>query len=119
MVDRAKLAQLGIDMEEGLAYCADDAEFYVEMLQEYVDEHPAKHEELERFAGERDWANYAIRVHSVKSTSRMIGAAPLSERARELELASRDCDGARILEAHPAFLAAYDGLVAQLRELLA
>ena len=38
MLDMTKLAALGLDTGEGLAYCADDPEFYEEMLSDYVTE---------------------------------------------------------------------------------
>lgn len=118
MFDRALLEQMGIDAGEGLAYCADDPEFYVEMLGEYVAEGSAKTEALERFFEARDWTNYAIQAHSVKSVSRMIGAAALSELARGQETAARDGDEEVVLTGHPRFTSEYAALLAKLRELL-
>ena len=70
MLDTEKLTSLGIDAEEGLAYCADDPEFFKEMLAEYVAERELNTAELGRFFAAADWTNYRIRIHSVKNTSR-------------------------------------------------
>ncbi|MBR5110573.1 MAG: Hpt domain-containing protein [Clostridia bacterium] len=118
MPDTERLAALGIDAEEGLAYCADDLEFYGEMLAEYVAEWDKNREELDRFFSARDWANYRIRVHSVKNTSRMIGSLTLSERAHGLELSAKENDGAAIQAAHAAFITEYNTLVKGLRTLI-
>ena len=36
MLDTEALHRIGIDTEEGIAYCADDPEFYEDMLREYL-----------------------------------------------------------------------------------
>ena len=118
MADYAKLQALGIDTEEGLAYCAEDPEFYEEMLGEYGTEGLKDLEELARFFRSEDWKNYGIRAHTVKSTSRMIGAQALSEQARMLEAAAKEGSVDRIREAHAPFLEAYGTLLAGLREAL-
>ena len=38
MLDTEALHRIGIDTEEGIAYCADDPEFYEDMLREYLQE---------------------------------------------------------------------------------
>ena len=117
MLDEAALAKLGIDAGEGMAYCADDPEFYEEMLGEYVREGDERLAELEKFFEGGDWPNYAIRAHSAKNTSRMIGARALSERARELELAAKAGDAEQVAAAHGAFLADYAALIGGIRTL--
>ncbi len=118
MAELEVLGACGLDTEEGLACCADDPEFYEEMLAEYLSEGEDRQAELRAFYAARDWKNYAIRAHSLKSTSRMIGAKALSERARELELAARAEDAAGIAEAHGPFLAQYAALLDALRAAL-
>ena len=118
MMDAARLEALGIDAEEGLMYCADDTEFYEEMLAEYAVEGNAKLAELRRFFEARDWANYRIRAHSLKSTSRMIGALGISERAHGLELAAKENDAAAILSAHEPFIADCSALIEGIRGMI-
>ena len=118
MLNIDSLTAAAIDTEEGLAYCADDMDFYGEMLAEYVHEGEANREQLRQFFDEQDWDNYRIRAHSVKNTSRMIGAAALSERAHALELAAREQDAETILASHAVFLADYTALVDAIRGLI-
>lgn len=118
MPDTAKLEALGIDAGEGLAYCADDPEFYEEMLAEYVNEGEANRAQLRRFFEAQDWENYRIRAHSLKNTSRMIGAAMLSERVHALELAAKEGNIEAIHAAHDAFLADYAALVDAIRGMI-
>ena len=114
----AELKELCIDTAQGLACCADDEEFYMDMLAAYVEESRDRAEALRRCHDGRDWHNYGISAHSVKSTSRMIGAMEISRMARELELAVRAEDEAAIEGLHGDFLAAYTGLAARLGELV-
>ena len=118
MLDLNSLTALGVDAADGLAYCADDAEFYEEMLSEYVNEGDENRERMRRFFEDQDWDSYRIRAHSVKNTSRMIGAAALSERAHALELAAKDRGAAAIQALHAAFLADYTALVDAIRGLI-
>ena len=103
-MDAAKLSTLGIDAEEGLAYCADDEEFYDEMLDEYVHESRTKLEELAAAFEAHDWDRYRISAHSLKSTSRLIGAKDISGKAYELDIAATAGDAGAIEALHSNFL---------------
>ena len=118
MANLEALREYGVDTDEGLAYCADDPEFYEEMLGEFLSEGEGRLVDLRTFFETHDWKSYAICAHSVKSTSRMIGAKALSERARELELAGKAEDAAAVEGAHAAFLAEYAALLNRLRAAL-
>ncbi len=118
MANLEALREYGVDTDEGLAYCADDPEFYEEMLGEFLSEGEGRLADLRTFFETHDWKSYAICAHSVKSTSRMIGAKALSERARELELAGKAEDAAAVECAHAAFLAEYAALLNRLRAAL-
>lgn len=115
MTDLELLKGIGIDTEEGLAFCADDPEFYEEMLEEYISESDEKINSLEGHFKEKDWANYGICAHSMKSTSRMIGAKDFSVHALEMEMAAKEGNAAAIEENHIAFLDEYQTLISSLR----
>jgi HPt (histidine-containing phosphotransfer) domain-containing protein len=117
-IDLTKVAELGVDTEEGLAYCADDLEFYGEVLEEFISEGTAKADELRQFFAAQDWANYAIRAHTVKTISRTIGARQLSEHARVLEFAAKEGDSAVIRAEHEPFTAELGTLIAGLEEVV-
>lgn len=118
MADIQILRSGGIDINEGLACCADDAEFYEEMLAEYITESKTGEEELDRFYTQQDWVRYGIRAHSVKSTSRMIGATSFSEIAREMEFAAKEGRFDEIIARHDAFTGEYRRLADCIREAL-
>ena len=88
-----------LDTVTGMAYCCDSEEFYREMLKTFVASE--KLEDIEAFYEVRDWENYRIRVHALKSTSLSIGAADLSEMAKQLELAAKE-ENHYFIESHHA-----------------
>ena len=87
-----KLAAYGIDTKVGIGYSAGDEDFYRILLEQYVKESGEKQEKLEHFLTEKDLKNYQIIVHALKSTSRTIGNAGLSDHAKELEDAAKAGD---------------------------
>ena len=63
MLDTEALHRIGIDTEEGIAYCADDPEFYEDMLREYLQESDGRAADLRRFYALQDWAGLvSVRV---------------------------------------------------------
>ena len=107
----APLRELGVDISEGLAYCQDDDEFYLSILAEYAKDRAVKLADIWAFYTARDWKNYAIKVHAVKSSSKMIGADALSEQAKELEFASKAEDEKTVHKNHAAFMEGYRKLM--------
>ena len=118
MLDTKALHRIGINTEEGIAYCADDAEFYEDMLREYLQESDGRAADLRRFYASQDWSQYGLCAHTVKSTSKMIGAKAVSELAREMELACRSGDSASVLTGHDRFLREYTDLADGLRSVM-
>ena len=86
-----------LDVATGLGYCMNDDGFYIEMLKEYIQSD--KESDMKKFYGQKDWNNYRIVVHSLKSSSLMIGAVTLSEGAKALEMAAKE-ENADYIEAH-------------------
>ena len=118
-MDLESLKSIGINTEDGLAYCAEDEEFYGEMIEEYIAEKDGRAKELAESFDQGDWDRYRIAAHSVKSTSRMIGADELSETAREMEQAAKDNNEEMLLTEHALFLSEYIKLAEKLSAVLA
>ena len=118
MLDTEALHRIGINTEEGIAYCADDPEFYEDMLREYLQESDGRAADLRRFYASQDWSQYVLCAHTVKSTSKMIGAKAVSELARDMELACRSRDPASVLTGHDRFLREYADLADGLRSVM-
>ncbi len=79
----------GINVEDGLKYCGDEAALkkFLNVFYEKID---AKADEIQDAYNRGDISFYAIKVHALKSTSKMIGAKELSELAESLEMAGKE-----------------------------
>ena len=114
----ATLRAAGIDPDIGLLYCQKDENFYRSLLAEYASENAEKTESIRTsFAGE-NWHDYAIYVHALKSTSKMIGASTLSEMAAGLEAAANAGDAATIKRGHDVMMAEYEAVAGAIRSVV-
>lgn len=77
------------DPDKGLAYTGGDDEVYREILAVYAKKGREKIQQIGGLFESRDWKNYIIEVHALKSTSMSIGAIKLSELAKELEMSGK------------------------------
>ena len=111
-----KLASLGVDTEKGLYYSQQDQSFYETLILQYLKESDEKKAIIKKALSSGDLAAYIIQVHSIKSTSKMIGAMDLSESARLLEEAGKSGDTAYIVANHMAMMTVYDRLLDAIRE---
>lgn len=107
----APLEALGVKTASGLAYCGGDAEFYKELLVEYAGDPDAKLEELTKYHDSKNWKDYSIKVHAIKSTSKMIGAMDLSSVALFLEEASKECDEEKVESRHKVLMETYEKII--------
>ena len=96
------------DAETGLFYTGGDEEAYLEILEMYVNKAKQKREYIGKLFDEKSWKNYVIEVHALKSTSLTIGSKPLSELAKELELAGKAGNYAPIEEKNASLLELYE-----------
>ncbi len=104
----AALTEAGIDTQLGLDYCCGDDEFYLDMLRMFSDQRQEKRQEIAALYDAANWADYAVKVHALKSTSLTIGATELSELAKQLEQAGKAEDTGYIQTNHPLLLKMYD-----------
>jgi len=79
-----------IDFEKGINYCAGDEEFYIDVLNDYVEEN--RKAEIEELFASENYADYAVEVHALKSTSRTLGLEKMGNLAEKLEHAAKDGD---------------------------
>ncbi len=93
--------------EEGAKYTGGDTEAYNDILALYVRKAPELSGRIERLFDEKDWKNYVIEVHALKSSSLTIGSKQLSELAKELELSGKAGNIAVIEEKNSELLALY------------
>ena len=105
-----------INKKIGIKYCNGDEEFYETLLSEYVSESNEKANLIKETYDSKDWNNYGIHVHSLKSTSKMIGAEELSEMAASLEAAAGKEDTAAIDAGHEKMCILYEDVVNEIAE---
>ena len=86
--DYAPLRAAGIDPGIGIGYCRGDGELYRSLLLDCLQCADKRAEDLVRYYEERDWKAYAILAHTIKSSSKTIGATALSDLAAGLEAAA-------------------------------
>ncbi|SHL24325.1 Signal transduction histidine kinase [Fibrobacter sp. UWH5] len=96
-----------IDESVGMNYCSGNREFYMEALEMYEEAFAENELRLKRNFENKDWQDYGIVAHSIKSNSMMIGALKFSELAKSQEFAGRDCQEVQILSQFETFLADY------------
>jgi HPt (histidine-containing phosphotransfer) domain-containing protein len=110
------LKEMGVDTDYGLDYCGQDEDFYKELLDDYADNRDGKLAEIKGYFDAHDLKNYEVRVHGIKSTSKLIGALSLSDEAKALEDAAKTEDEGYISEHHPAFIIKYEALMNAISE---
>jgi len=96
----------GLDLASGLENC-ETSEDYMDALSVFAASVTDKADEIERLFREEDWSRYTLKVHSLKSMARLVGARALSEAAAELEAAGKDGNTDLIREKTPKLLADY------------
>lgn len=115
---RTVMERLGqfLDTATGLTYCCEDEGFYISMLETYLEN--TRLEDMKNFFEERDFDNYRITVHSIKSTSLTIGAAELSGEAKGLEMAQKSGDIGYIEENHQRVYEMYAEMLQKIKAVL-
>ena len=98
------LQQLGLDTEAALSYCGGDRGFYLEMIRDFLKDCGEKTTALEEYYGTKNWHQYNVQVHAMKSNLKTLGAAALSEKARMLEVASGEGDETYLSQHHEELL---------------
>ncbi|MGN0588916.1 MAG: response regulator, partial [Ruminiclostridium sp.] len=93
--------------EAGATYTGGDTDTYNEILSLYVRKAPELSKRIEELFNKKDWKNYVIEVHALKSTSLNIGSKQLSELAKELELSGKAGNYTVIEEKNDELIALY------------
>ena len=96
----------GIDVAEGLKNCG-SADSYLNILKVYYESIESSQNNIETTYAEGNWKDYTSYVHSLKSTSRTIGAMKLSKLSAKLEEAGNNGDIETINNYHNELLNLY------------
>lgn len=105
-----------VDFEKGINYCAGDEEFYIDVLNDYVEEN--RKAEIEDLFSSENYADYAVEVHALKSTSRTLGFEKMGNLAEKLEHAAKDGDTDYVKANHAEAMEYLAKLLASIKELV-
>ncbi|MDY3796599.1 MAG: ATP-binding protein [Agathobacter sp.] len=98
------------DIEQGITYCG-NYENFIDVLRIHCNEGEDNLIKLSQLYDNRDWKNYTILVHSLKSSMKSVGANLLSEKARLLESAAKNSNEDFILQNHNDMIAEYERII--------
>ncbi len=115
--DFTLLAKAGIVPGKGMEFCMNDKKLYVSVLAEYANDSDDKIREMQEYFDTEDWENFIVRIHSIKSSSRMIGAEELARAARAIEEAAQEMDLVFVKDMFPKFLPRYQLTADTVRDL--
>lgn len=105
--ENSLLTQLqGIDLQEALKNSGNSA-ILENVVQQFLISIDSKADAIEGYAREKDFRNYTVFVHALKSSARLIGALELSEMAASLEECGNNEDDVAIQERTPQLLDLY------------
>ncbi|MBQ9142562.1 MAG: response regulator [Lachnospiraceae bacterium] len=109
-----RLAMFNTDV--GMMYTGGVEEIYLDILDSYVQKGASKCLHIKSLFEQKDWKNYVIEVHALKSTSMSIGAVRLSELAKELEHAGKSGEYKFIEEKNESLLRLYEEVLEIVKE---
>ncbi len=95
----AELSEKGFNTVSGLNYCIQDSDFYKQMLTDFAGSYHDQMNELHGALENKDLKLYRTKVHSLKSSSKLVGADDVSELALSLEKAA-ECGDTEFVAEH-------------------
>ncbi len=102
-----------LDVKKGLLYCG-TVENYMNVLKVHATNGPENIDKIREFYKNRDFENYTIYVHALKSSMASIGAEDLSRMAKDMEQAGRDRNEAYIDAYHEQMMTEYERVISLL-----
>ncbi len=103
-----------VNVADGLANCSDDMTLYVDILRILYDAASEQLTNLQALWEQKDYPNYIIEIHSIKTQLLNIGYSLLAEDARALEIAGKENRLEYIEEHLETFVDSYQKLLKQL-----
>ncbi len=113
-IDLNWLNDVGLDTQTGISYTGNDRK-YLSAVQRFFKNYEKNKAKVEESFAAKDYENYMITVHALKSNAKMIGAEKLSEHFESLEMAAKSGDGDFIEGVNPVVMEEYAKLIAALK----
>ena len=99
-----------LNLKSGIEHC-DTAEAFLDTLQVFTRSIKEKAADIEQFEKEENWPVYLLRIHSLKSVARLIGASSIADKAAELEYAGSHHEYALVHALTPALVDEYRSMI--------
>ncbi len=112
-IDLSWLDTTGLDVETGIGFTGGQ-EKYVSALSRFYKNYEKNKTKVTEFLEAKDYENYMITVHALKSNAKMIGARDLSTLFETLETAARNNDTGIIEAQNAVAMTAYEELIGKL-----
>ena len=112
------LAAQGLNTSEGIDYCRGDRAFYAELLLKFNQSAKKKISELSDDFERKDWEDYRIRAHALKSSAKMVGADELSALALAAENAAKEKDIEKLESGFEELVLTYQNMADMIGEAL-
>ena len=96
-----------LDVEQGILYCNGE-EGYLEILRAYCEDWESNGTYIKDLFEKKDWKNYTVAVHGLKSSLFSIGVNRIAELAKKLEFAGKENRIDYIEENHAGLMEAYE-----------
>lgn len=106
-----------LDLKSGIEHC-ETASDYIDALTVFVGSVKEKSEDIERFEKDGNWPMYLLRVHSLKSVARLIGAVSIADKAADLEYAGMQQEYGLVHALTRPLLDEYGSMLPKLKKLL-
>ena len=108
----------GIDTKQGITYCGGTVENYFEVLRTFIVSAQGQMVVMRESLEKGDIPRVALEAHALKSASKGIGAAQLSEQALGMEMAGKQNDTSYVHTQLEPLLGAYQEIVDTISPLL-
>ena len=99
-----------LDLKSGIEHC-DTAKAFLDTLLVFTRSIKEKAADIVQFEQDENWPMYQLRVHSLKSTARLIGANSIADRAADLEYAGSQQEYALVHALTPALIDEYKSML--------
>ena len=100
-----------INLKTGLLYAGENIDDYHEILLNYVSRGEENRDHINHLFEEKNWKDYIIAVHALKSSSLTVGAEKLSEEAKELETEGKNENFDHIIKNHDHVMKTYENVI--------
>lgn len=105
-----------VNREEGIKLSYGSEELYQSIIEAYIEESEEYKVNLAKFLEEKNWREYQVIAHAIKSNSKQIGAEALFAEALEMEMAGKAENEEYIIKNHNTFMEHYEEVLLFLKK---